>query len=68
MKVVTPEISWHGKDAIFSIDVQCVIKRQPRRFATAGLDTNIRVCFLICIQKLVPVSYVASPFILCYSI
>ena len=43
MKVVTPEISWHGKDAVFSIDSQCIIKGQPQRLATAGLDSNVRV-------------------------
>ena len=43
MKVVTPEISWHGKDAIFSIDIQPLMKEQLRRIVTAGLDNNVRV-------------------------
>ena len=49
MKVVTPEISWHGKDAIFSIDIQPLIKGHPRRLATAGLDSNVRVSQVGCI-------------------
>lgn len=43
MKVSTPEISWHGKEAIFSIDVQKKQHKQPQRIATASLDNNIRV-------------------------
>nr|XP_002127701.1 chromatin assembly factor 1 subunit B-like isoform X1 [Ciona intestinalis] len=43
MKVTTPEISWHAKEAIFSIDVQPKIENQPQRIATAGLDNNVRV-------------------------
>lgn len=44
MKVITNEIIWHGKDPIFTVDVQ---KRQnnnqPLRIATGGLDCNIRI-------------------------
>jgi len=43
MKVSTPEISWHGKEAIFSIDVQKKQHKQPQRIATASLDNNIRI-------------------------
>ena len=43
MKVVTPEISWHGKDAIFSIDIQSPIIKGVVRIVTAGLDSNVRV-------------------------
>ena len=47
MKVSTPEISWHGKEAIFSIDIQCKLHKQPQRIATASLDSNVRVSFII---------------------
>lgn len=44
MKIITNEIIWHGKDPVFTVDVQ---KRQstnqPLRIATGGLDCNIRV-------------------------
>nr|CAB3230400.1 chromatin assembly factor 1 subunit B-like [Phallusia mammillata] len=43
MKVLTPEISWHAKEAVFSIAVQPSLPKQPRRLATAGLDNNVRI-------------------------
>uniref|UniRef100_H2YPZ1 CAF1B/HIR1 beta-propeller domain-containing protein n=1 Tax=Ciona savignyi TaxID=51511 RepID=H2YPZ1_CIOSA len=36
-------ISWHAKEAIFSIDFQPKITNQPTRIATAGLDNNVRI-------------------------
>jgi len=48
MKLLTPEICWHGKEAIFSVDIQKKLNKQPQRLATGGLDTNIRVCFMFC--------------------
>ncbi|CAH1799444.1 unnamed protein product [Owenia fusiformis] len=40
MKLVTPEISWHGRDPIYSIDFQ-YLKGNMRRMATCGTDKNI---------------------------
>lgn len=43
MKVTTPEISWHAKEAIYSIDLQAKQDDQPARLATAGIDSNVRI-------------------------
>lgn len=43
MKIKTPEISWHAKEAIYSIDIQTAQKGQPHRLATGGIDSNVRV-------------------------
>ncbi|XP_039261721.2 chromatin assembly factor 1 subunit B-like [Styela clava] len=43
MKVTTPEISWHAKEAIYSVDIQPKQKDQPLRVATAGIDSNVRI-------------------------
>lgn len=43
MKVKTESIAWHGKEAVFSVDVQPKIAGQPQRIATAGLDCNVRL-------------------------
>ena len=60
MKVVTPEISWHGKEAVFSIDFQCIIKEQPKRLATAGLDTNVRVSSMLRLSSLLEAKCIAD--------
>ena len=43
MKVTTIEIAWHGKESVYSVDVQPQISNQPQRIATGGLDGNVRV-------------------------
>ena len=52
MKVNTPEISWHGRDPVYSCDVQPHQGgKSPLRIATAGTDSNVRVslsCSLGC--------------------
>lgn len=42
MKVETPEISWHGRDPVYSADFQPG-KRSLCRIATASTDTNVLV-------------------------
>ncbi|XP_077977620.1 chromatin assembly factor 1 subunit B-like [Glandiceps talaboti] len=42
MKTVTPEISWHGREPVYSVDFQCT-KDGMYRIATAGADTDIRL-------------------------
>ena len=42
MKVVTPEISWHGRDPVYSTDFQR-LKGDICRLATCGTDRHIRV-------------------------
>ena len=46
MYVKTPEISWHGRDPIYSIDFQ-VLNGSIQRLATGGADKNVRVCLKI---------------------
>lgn len=43
MKVTTPEISWHAKEAIYSVDIQPKQENHPCRVATAGIDSNVRI-------------------------
>lgn len=41
MKLVTPEISWHIKEPVYSVDFH---RNGPNwRFATAGADNDVRV-------------------------
>ena len=46
MKVNTPEISWHAKDPIYSVDFQYVAG-DIYRMATCGTDRNIRVMHVL---------------------
>ena len=45
MKVTTPEISWHERDPIYSVDIQpgC---RKIRRLVSGGVDKYVRVGIL----------------------
>lgn len=47
MKVVTPEISWHEREPIYSVDVQpgstCQGSCTLRRLASCGVDRVVRV-------------------------
>jgi len=47
MKVTTIEIAWHGKESVYSVDVQPQISNQPQRIATGGLDGNVRIWQLV---------------------
>lgn len=42
MKLITPEISWHQKEPIFSIDF-CP---ETWKLASCGADFTIKVCYL----------------------
>ncbi|GAB1597834.1 chromatin assembly factor 1 subunit B-like, partial [Argonauta hians] len=42
MKVVTPEISWHERDPVYSVDFQPG-NHNIRRLATAGVDKFVRI-------------------------
>ncbi|XP_033106334.1 chromatin assembly factor 1 subunit B-like [Anneissia japonica] len=44
MKLDTPEISWHGRDPVYSVDIQKIGKNT--RLATAGADNKIRIWYL----------------------
>ncbi|XP_033636137.1 chromatin assembly factor 1 subunit B-like isoform X1 [Asterias rubens] len=50
MKLDTPEISWHGREPIYSLDFQplSTAKKEPRRLATAGCgnDGNLRMWYI----------------------
>jgi len=43
MKYITPEISWHNRDPLYSVDLQCG-SASLRRLATCGTDRVVRVC------------------------
>ena len=45
MKVVTPEISWHGRDPVYSVDFQ-FLNGDIRRLATCGTDRHVRVSIM----------------------
>jgi hypothetical protein len=42
MKVTTPEISWHERDPIYSVDVQPG-NRALKRLVSGGVDKFVRV-------------------------
>ena len=42
MHVKTPQISWHGRDPIYSIDFQ-FLYGSIQRIATGGADKTVRV-------------------------
>lgn len=42
MKFVTPEISWHNRDPIYSVDIQ-QSKDGVCRLASCGTDKDVRV-------------------------
>lgn len=51
MKVTTPEISWHNKDPVYSVDVQKKIVKTVGdnivyRIATGGTDCHVLVTAL----------------------
>ncbi|XP_006811867.1 chromatin assembly factor 1 subunit B-like [Saccoglossus kowalevskii] len=43
MKLTTPEISWHARDPVYTVDFQCGGKNGVYRLASAGADTDIRL-------------------------
>lgn len=43
MKLTTPEISWHGKEPVLSVDF-CKIGN-TMRLASAGADNDVKVNF-----------------------
>lgn len=45
MKVTTPEISWHERDPIYSVDFQPG-KWSIQRIASGGVDKIVRVRFV----------------------
>lgn len=46
MKCVIPEISWHNRDPVLSIDIQpkTLDDDNKVRLASGGLDTHVLVC------------------------
>ena len=46
MKLSTPEIAWHGKEPIFSVDFSQV-STSLWRLASAGGDSDIKVVIVI---------------------
>ena len=61
MKTTTPEISWHGRDPIYSVDFQ-YIKGSIRRLASCGTDRNVRVSVLVLqIPSMEKVPFVPHP-------
>ena len=54
MKVVTPEISWHDRDPVYSVDFQPG-QTKMKRLATAGVDKFVRVSianiYLLAVQN-----------------
>ena len=45
MRVTIPEIAWHNKDPVFSADF-CYRNGVEWRMATAGADSDVKVCFI----------------------
>ena len=43
MKITIPEISWHNRDPVFSLDIQPNPQDGLYRLATAGSDTHVVV-------------------------
>merc|ERR1719466_755337 len=41
MKCVIPEIAYHNRDPVLSVDFQPLLAGQPARLATAGSDTHV---------------------------
>lgn len=50
MKFVTPEISWHDRDPVYSVDFQ-YLEGNIRRLASCGTDRQIRV--FVCLRLLI---------------
>ncbi len=58
MKVKTLEVLWHSQLPVFSVDFH---PSQPRRFATAGQDKDVKLWNLTdALDSDTPVEYVAS--------
>jgi len=50
MKYVMPEISWHGRDPLYSVDLQCSCG-PIRRLATCGTDRVVRVHSFVLLES-----------------
>ena len=46
MKVITPEIAWHEREPVYSVDFQTG-NRPIERLASGGVDKIVRVCCLV---------------------
>lgn len=58
MKCLIPEISWHNRDPVLSVDIQPKTLDGDNKFrlASGGLDTHVLVCATLMLfkQLLVP--------------
>lgn len=47
MKCTIPEISWHNRDPVLSVDIQAVNNEEFYRLASGGTDSHVLVCILL---------------------
>lgn len=47
MKCTIPEISWHNRDPVLSIDVQPFVNNEFYRLASGGTDSHVLVSISI---------------------
>lgn len=54
MKYFTPEIAWHNRDPVFSIDIQPdKVSESTYRLASGGADTHVVVrLYISCVLKI----------------
>lgn len=52
MKCTIPEISWHNRDPVLSIDIQPKLdeKNEFYRLATGGTDSHVLVRMVLCLH------------------
>lgn len=43
MKCTIPEISWHNRDPVLSVDIQPVLNNEFYRLASGGTDSHVLV-------------------------
>lgn len=50
MKCTIPEISWHNREPVLSVDIN-PISSETYRLATSGGDSHVLVCFQLYLNK-----------------
>lgn len=61
MKFAIPEISWHNRDPVLSVDFQCKTNENgPLRLATGGTDSHVLVLYLKRILCLYSLTYITK--------
>lgn len=60
MKCTIPEISWHNRDPVLSVDIQPILNNDFYRLATGGTDSHVLVNIPLFLYKILSIFYFST--------